>query len=71
MDEEIHYYRLEHEECMKEAGVCRLLAMEAIEDGDRTEAAYIKEETNWYMSEAKDSLKSMMRIQKMREQLFG
>ena len=71
MDEEIHYYRLKHEECLKEASDCRLLALEAIEDGDRTEAAYMKEETNRYMSEAKNSLKKMMNMQKMCEQLFG
>ena len=70
--EEIDYYRVEHEECMKEEGICSLLAMQAIEDGDRTEAAYRKEETNWYISKANHSLKKMMPVnmQKLREQLL-
>ena len=70
VDEQIDYYRVEHEECMKEAGVCRLLAMQAIEDGDHTKVAHRKDETNWYMSKANHSLKKMMNMQKMREQLL-
>ena len=39
--------------------------------GDRTEAAYIKEETNRYTSEAKASFKSMMRMQNIRERCLA
>ena len=71
LDEEIHELRLEHEDCLKEASNCRILALEAAEDGDRKEAVYMKEETNRYMSGTEGSLKRMMKMQKMREQLFG
>ena len=45
--------------------------LEAAEDGDRKEAVYMKEETNRYMSGTEGSLKRMMKMQKIREQLFG
>ena len=66
MDEEIQEHRLEHEECLNEASECQRLALEAAEDDDREEAAYMKKESIHYMSGAEASVKRMIKMQNLR-----